>query len=260
MLKGLYTAYTGMLNEQHRMDTLTNNLANVDTVGFKKEGSTSETFKQVLAYKIKDTSEAPNVAKRMGMVAPGVKIGENYTDYTEGALKATGNTWDLAITGTGFFAIGSQNSQGEDVVRYTRAGSFVVDSEGVVKTEDGEYLLDNRGRQIRIKNRVDAVTIGDDGTIYQAGTAVGTVGITDFENYDYLSHYGETMFEPVEGARTIPTDAKVRSGFLENSNVNVVSEMVNMIAVQRQYDSNQKIITSYDESLDIAVNQLGRIG
>ena len=80
MVKGLYTAYTGMINEQHRMDTLTNNLANSATVGFKKEGATSQAFRDVLAYKIKDTSETPNLARRIGSMNMGVKIGENYTD------------------------------------------------------------------------------------------------------------------------------------------------------------------------------------
>ena len=112
MVKGLYTAYTGMINEQHRMDTLTNNLANSATVGFKKEGATSQAFRDVLAYKIKDTSETPNLARRIGSMNMGVKIGENYTDYGEGPLKETGNTYDLAITGPGFFAIEFTNKAG----------------------------------------------------------------------------------------------------------------------------------------------------
>ena len=131
MLKGLYTAYTGMINEQHRMDVMTNNLANADTNGYKKEGATSQAFDSMLAYKIKDLSEAGNLPKlisktkavdanevnneanpdylenrvtRVGMNM-GVKIGENYVDYSEGPIKETGNTFDLAISDRGFFAI-----------------------------------------------------------------------------------------------------------------------------------------------------------
>jgi len=259
MLKGLYTAYTGMINEQHRMDTLTNNLANADTVGFKKEGSTSQSFDEVLAFKIKDMTETPMLAKKIGSMSPGVKIGENYTDYSEGALKVTGNTWDLAIHGTGFFNIGFKNKAGEESTKYTRAGTFVLDDTGYVRTEDGDYLLDTRGRQIRIKNRQNPVTIADNGAIMQDGATIATIAVTDFENYDYLSHYGETMFDANEGIQEKKTDAKVLSGYLETSNMNVVNEMVNMIAVQRQYDANQKIITTYDSSLEIAVNQLGKI-
>ena len=89
MVKGLYTAYTGMLNEQHRMDVLTNNLANADTNGFKKEGATSQSFDAILAYKIKDSSEGYQLAKRIGYNHPGVKIGEGYTDFSQGPMKNT---------------------------------------------------------------------------------------------------------------------------------------------------------------------------
>lgn len=102
MLKGLYTAYTGMINEQHRMDTMTNNLANADTVGFKKEGATSQSFDRVLAVKIKDESVGLQNVKRLGYNNPGVKIGENYTDFTQGSFRVTDNTYDLAIAGEGF--------------------------------------------------------------------------------------------------------------------------------------------------------------
>ena len=117
MLKGLYTAYTGMINEQHRMDTMTNNLANATTNGFKKEGATSQSFDSVLAYKIKDTSEAGNLSKRLGSMSMGVKIGENYVDYSVGSFKETGNTLDLALSGSGFFTISFTNKAGETSVK-----------------------------------------------------------------------------------------------------------------------------------------------
>ena len=112
MVKGLYTAYTGMINEQNRMDVLTNNLANVDTNGYKKEGATSQAFDDVLMYKIKDLSEAGRLSKRIGTGNLGVKIGENYTDYSQGSLKITGNNCDFAITGDGFFNIEFTDKQG----------------------------------------------------------------------------------------------------------------------------------------------------
>ena len=105
MVKGLYTAWTAMINEQHRMDVATNNLANANTNGYKKEGSTQQTFDSQLALKIKDTSEPGSYPRRLGRIVPGVKTGEDYTDWSEGPMKSTGNTWDLAISGKGFFAI-----------------------------------------------------------------------------------------------------------------------------------------------------------
>ena len=105
MVKGLYTAYTGMINEQNRMDIMTNNLANASTVGYKKEGSTSQSFDDVLTVKIKDQSVGMRNVQRLGVKNPGVKIGENYTDYSQGSFRITGNTYDLALSGGGFFAI-----------------------------------------------------------------------------------------------------------------------------------------------------------
>ena len=121
MLKGLYTAYTAMVNEQHRLDTMTNNLANASTVGYKKEGATSQCFKDVLTVKIKDNYDGHHPgAKIIGRNNPGVKIGENYTDYTQGSFRITDNTYDLALAGDGFFAVEFTNKAGETSTMYTR--------------------------------------------------------------------------------------------------------------------------------------------
>ena len=111
MVKGLYTAYTGMINEQKRLDVISNNLANADTTGFKKEGTTSEAFDSVLAYKIKDTTD-PVKARNIGKMSLGVKIGESYTDFSEGSLRVTGNTYALALTDKGFFTVEFTNKNG----------------------------------------------------------------------------------------------------------------------------------------------------
>ncbi len=259
MLKGLYTAYTGMINEQHRMDTMTNNLANANTNGFKKEGATSQSFDSVLAYKIKDTSQAGNLPKRIGNMSLGVKIGENYVDYSEGPLKETGNVLDLALSSNGFFTIEYTNKAGETSTKYTRDGNFTMTSQGYLVTQDGDFVLGERGRRIRLDTTED-IGIDRRGNIYQDGELVASLQITDFEDYDYLERYGENYFEPVDGARTVETDTQVYSGYLELANISVVTEMVNMIAIQRQYDANQKVITTYDDTLDKAVNQTGRVG
>ncbi len=262
MYKGLYTAYTGLANEQNRMDVLTNNLANASTVGFKKEGATSQAFDSILSYKIKDTSEAPNIARRMGTVNLGVKIGENYTDYTQGSFRITGNTYDLALAGEGFFTVQFTNKAGETSTKYTRDGSFTLNRQGYLVTADDDYVMGMTGR-IRLDPLSEA-TIDETGTIYQNGAAVATLRITDFEDYDYLEKYGENYYQPIRDAagrttRNFISDAAVKSGYLEMANVQVVSEMVNMIAITRAYESNQKIIQTYDDTLDNAVNQIGRI-
>ena len=278
MLKGLYTAYTGMINEQHRMDVMTNNLANADTNGFKKEGTTSQAFDTVLAYKINDLSEPGNLPKNLGTAKTfdedsvdnpdrwvsrtgmnlGVKIGENYVDYSEGPIKETGNTFDLAISDRGFFAVEYTNKAGETSTKYTRDGNFTMDRQGYLVTQDGDFVLDENGRHIKM-NTALPVSIDRGGTITQEGTSVATIGLTDFEDYDYLERFGENYFQTVDGATEIDSEAQIYSGYLELSNISIVTEMVNMITLQRQYESNQKLITTYDETLDTAVNQLGKL-
>lgn len=257
MLKGLYTAYTGLRNEQYRMDIMSNNLANSSTVGYKKEGSTSQTFDAVLAYKLKDTTEVGNLPRRIGYNNPGVKIGEVYNDFTQGSFQITDNTFDLALSDNGFFTIEFTNKAGETSTKYTRAGDFTLNKDGFLVTKDGDYVLGTNGR-IRLDPNAEAA-VNKDGSITQNGAVVARLRITDFEDYDYLVKYGETYFEPVEGAETKASEAEVFSGYLEASNVQVVSEMVDMINITRAYESNQKIMQTYDSTLEVAVNQLGRI-
>ena len=257
MVKGLYTAYTGMINEQRRMDVLTNNLANADTTGFKKEGATSQSFESVLAYKIKDTTSVGRY-RRIGKMSLGVKTGETYTDFREGSLRQTENPFDLALTDSGFFAVEFTSKAGVTSTKYTRDGSFTLTSDGDLVTKDGDYVLDAGGRHIRLDPLSDAV-ITRDGTIYQNGNVAAVIQITDFENYDYLEHYGENDYQPVEGAVRAQPNAQVMQGYLEMANMQVVSEMVQMISVTRAYESNQKIIQTIDGSLEIAANQLGKL-
>ena len=258
MVKGLYTAYTGMVNEQNRMDIMTNNLANASTVGYKKEGSTSQSFDDVLTVKIKDQSVGMRNVQRIGIKNPGVKIGENYTDYSQGSFRITDNTYDLALSGDGFFAIEFTNKAGETDTKYTRAGQFTLNKDGYLVTEEGDYVLDTQNRRIRLNTLIDS-KITDDGTIYQNDRAVARIQVTDFADYDYLAKYGETYYQPIEGAQTTAANAQVKSGYLEMSNVQVVSEMVNLISITRAYESNQKVVQTIDGTLDVAANQIGKL-
>ncbi len=257
MVKGLYTSATGMINEQRRVDVLANNLANSSTTGFKAEGSTSESFYDVLAYKIKDTSE-PFAARRLGAMNLGVKIGETYTDYSEGSFINTGNDYDMALSGKGFFAIEFTGKDGTVSTKYTRAGDFIVNSAGNLVNKNGDYVLDTAGQHITLDPLVKP-TMGLDGTIYQNGNAVATIQIQDFEDYNYLKKYGENYYDVIEGATPIDSVATIYNGMLEASNVQTVKEMVNLINYQRAYETNQKMIQAHNETLEVAVNDLGKV-
>lgn len=255
MVRGLYTAYTGMMNQQARLDVITNNLANASTVGYKKEGSTSQAFDSMYTQKIKDGSEY-YINRTIGKESLGVKIGETYTDYTQGSFKVTGNTYDLALEGDGFFNVSYTSKSGVTTTRYTRDGSFSVNNENMLVTEDGDYLLGEGGR-IQVPHGAK-ITVDEEGNIYADDEYVDKLKITDFKDYNYLQKFGENLYTAVDGATEKTADCKVRQGYLEMSNINVISEMVEMITISRAYESNQKAIQTIDSSLEKSVN-LGKL-
>lgn len=264
MVKGLYTAYTGMLNEQNRLDILSNNLANADTNGYKKEGTTSQTFADELAIKIKDTSYY-SMPQRLGTMSMGVHIGETYTDYSQGNFSVTENTTDFALDGDGFFAIAYTDKAGNTSVKYTRDGAFVVNTAGYLVTKDGDFVLNQNGalngdpaQRIQLDPNAE-ITVDEDGNIYQNNVQVATLGVVDFEDYNYLAKYGENMYDLVDGGVRVASDAAVNQGCIEASNINIVSEMVDMITITRAYQAGQKVINAIDETLDKAVNQVGKV-
>lgn len=264
MVKGLYTAYTGMVNEQKRLDILANNLANADTNGYKKEGTTSQTFADELAVRIKDTSYYGQ-PKRLGTMSMGVHIGETYTDYSQGNYKITDNQTDFALDGNGFFAVSYTDKAGNTSVKYTRDGAFIVNTQGYLVTKDGDFVLNadgarnaNPNARIRVNPNLPLL-VTQDGNIYQNNEVVGTIGTVDFADYNYIAKFGENLYDIVNGAQAIESNARIDQGCIETSNVNVVSEMVNMITISRAYQAGQKVINSIDNTLEKAVNQVGRV-
>lgn len=247
MVRGLYTAYTGLRNQEYRLDTLTNNLANSATTGYKKEGTTTESFEDLMMSKLKDGSEG-YIDREIGKVTLGVKIGENYTDYEQGSLKETGNYFDLAISGRGFFELAFKNRAGEDLIKYSRDGSLTLNKEGFLVTKDGDYVQGQNGN-IQVSTTAKIV-IDDQGNIFENGQRKDKIKLTDFEDYNYLKKYGENMYEEVEGAVKKDSTASVIQGFLEMSNVNVITEMIEMITITRQFETNQKFVQTVDTSLE----------
>ncbi len=267
MVKGLYTAYTGMVNEQRRMDVMTNNLANSATTGYKKEALVAQAFDERLAIKIKDTSEFANRPTGIGYISMGTKVGETYTNWDQGAFQITDKDSDVALGGRGFFAIEFTNKAGETSIKYTRDGSFVVDSEGYLRTVDGDYVLNADGAtgsqagdgfRVQIDPNLK-YAIATDGTISQNNEEVATIGVIDIDNYDYINKYGENLYDLIPGGNIVESDAIVQQGMLETSNVNVIDEMVSMITIARAYEAGQKMIQAEDSTLEKTANQIGRV-
>jgi flagellar basal-body rod protein FlgG len=285
MVKGLYTAYTGMINEQQRMDIETNNLANANSTGFKEERSVSTSFRDLLGLKIKDYSDAPWTARRLGLINPGVKVAGTYTNFEQGGLSSTGNDFDLALNngipdrnsdsvndnmgagGNAFFATSytSDQPEGGALIKYTRDGNFTLTQDGYLVTSEGNYVLDVNNNPIQMDPLQDT-TIQQDGSIMQNGNVVATIQVASFNNTQFLQRYQDNSFIIGDGEAEVVSvtaaeaNATVNQGFLETSNISVVDEMVNIIAIQKNYETNAKAAQAEDETLDIAVNQLGKIG
>lgn len=251
MTRALYTGFTGMVNEQKRLDIIANNIANAATVGYKGENVTSQSFEDVLTLKIRDNSEY-YLDRPVGNMSLGVRIGEVYTDFTQGSLRETSNTYDLAVEGKGFFEI-----REGDNIRYTRDGIFKMTQDGFIVDADGNHVQAEGGD---LQVPVDAtIAIKVDGSVYANGVYVDTVKLVDFEDYDYLEKVGDVSYKPVDGAVSFDATGVIRQGYTEQSNINAVSEMVDMIAITRAYEANQKVIHTEDSLLEKAVNQIGKV-
>ena len=258
MLRGLYTAYTGMRNEQKRLDVISNNIANAATVGYKTESVSNQSFDHALTLRIKDQT-TPFKNDVIGGMSLGVKIGEVYTDYGQGSLNETENKFDLAIAGKGFFTMGVTDANGRTTTKYTRDGSFTMTYDGYVVNSNGDNLLDVNGNPVRVNPRATDISIDLDGTIYADNEYMGRIRLVDFQDYDYIAKYGDNMYDIVDGATQIGATGTIRQGFLEQSNVDTVSEMVDLITVTRAYEANQKMIRTMDSMADKAVNDVGRV-
>lgn len=257
MVRGLYTGWTGMANEQKRLDIISNNLANAATVGYKKDNVTNQSFDNFLTLKIKDASELYN-NRPIGTMNLGVKLGEVYTDYKQGSLRETGNTFDLAIEGKGFFKVSTVDAAGNQAIKYTRDGSFTLNQDGKVVDVSGNSLMGESG-EITLPANASDIAIDTDGSIFADGVYIDKIITTDFEDYNYLKKQGDNMYTALDGAGAVTGTASIRQGYTEQSNVNVITEMVDMIAVSRAYEANQKVIQTIDGTLDLAVNSVGKV-
>ncbi len=261
MVRGLYAAWTGMVNEQKRLDVISNNMANSNTTGYKKQNVTSQSFDDELAVRINDNNRDTTSRYPIGYMNLGVKIGETYHDFSQGSLRETGNTYDLALSGDGFFTIQTTNKQGETTTKYTRDGSFTVNTDGYLVTKDGDYVLDTNGERIQIPGAQTAQNVAFDlhGNLTVDGQQIATLGIASFANPQALLLYGENMYDATQAAGLQASTASVNQGYLEMSNTNVIEEMVDMITITRAYEAGQKMIQTVDNTLQKAANDIGRV-
>ncbi len=233
MLKSILYSQSGLENNARSLDVISNNLANANSVGFKR----SIVFNQTL----KNANEPPNRET----------LPSELVDFTQGKLRETGNPLSVALVGEGFFTV--QTDQG---TFYTRQGNFTLNNEGYLTTENGDFIVGEAG-PIQLDQDFN---IQDDGAISVKGSIVDYFEIVKFRNPQQLRRVGNGYFKAADNAimEKVTDQVQVKSGYLEDSNVNTLEEMVNMIEVYRQFEANQKALRTQDESLEKAVNDVGR--
>lgn len=258
MLRGLYTAYTGMAAEQNRLDVISNNLANSATIGYKRESIVNQSFAEELTIKIRDGSEA-YLNRPVGTMSLGTKTGEVYTHFTQGSLRETSAPYDLAIQGDGFFQVRMTNKNGEDTIRYTRNGNFKMTQDGFIVDTEGNHLQSDSGDLVVPTNVAD-IKIDQMGYVTADGMVIDHISLVDITDRDYLEKFNDCYYTALEGADIVNSDGTIEQGYTEQSNVNVISEMVHMIAITRAYEAGQKMIQTEDDLMRQMATDVGRVG
>lgn len=260
MIRALYSAASGMLAQQVNIDTISNNLANVNTTGFKKGRAE---FQELLYAQIRPPINSEAVAISVGQ---GSRLSSIQRIFAGGTMQATGNTFDIAIQGDGFFQV----LRADGSIAYTRDGAFRLDSERRLVTAAGDWVLGENDEPLVIPQSAVNTEIGADGTVRYTDTSdpsgnttavVGRISLALFPNPAGLFSEGENLFRSSDASGApfvvLPGDkdvGRLAQGFLEASNVQVVEEMVNLITAQRAYEINSKAIQSADDMMGIANN------
>lgn len=249
MIRGLYTSASGMLAESLRNDVVANNLANVNSAGYKKDTAAFKSFPEVLMQRLRDKADNGN-NPAIGKLGFGAIVDEVATIYTPGQLKQTENPFDVALEGDNYFTVETPNGN-----MYTKNGSFGLDGNGYLVTAQGNYVLGQKGR---IKVVGQNFNVSQNGQVSVDGLNVDSLRISSFGNpRTELKKVGDNLFT---GNTPLPqVQGRVLQGYLESSNVNAVNEMVDLITIMRSYEANQKAIQAHDSTLDKAVNTVGSL-
>jgi flagellar basal-body rod protein FlgG len=281
VVKGIYTAASGMRAQQWRLDAVANNLANVNTDGYKRDQVAFKANPEMLLRRLDDDGVwrhpfgSADAMPIIGKLGTGVEVNELFVVHTQGAFKETENDFDAALSGKGFFTVTTPYGE-----RYTRNGSFQLGKEGYLETKEGYPVL---GQDGPIRIQANNFKIDKEGNIWinaeyaddpttmvsrednEWGQVVllDTLRLVGFERERYLKKMGSSFYradefsgEPIE--LEPENRPEVYQGFVEAANVEPVAEMVQMIEVNRAYEANQKVIQSHDSLLGTLINQYAR--
>ena len=278
MLRGIYTGAAGMVAQMHRMDALSNNLANVDLNGYKRDTSIHKSFPELLIRRMADDGVyifpmgSADIAPIVGKLGLGVEQNEVFTSFTQGAPKITDNKFDLMLDGKGFFVIDTPLGE-----RFTRNGAFTLGKEGMLLTKEGYPVLGENGPIFIKENNFEIDKLGrifvnkalpeDPERLismrenqWEETVQIDTLRVVDFEQERYLRKQGSSFWvDTEESGPAIQISAEkfpnVLQGFIEASNVSAVEEMVKMIEVNRAYEANQRAVSNHETITGKLINE-----
>jgi len=261
MIKGLYTSAAGMLPLAYRQDLIANNLANVNTSGYKQDRAFVHELINADLYLnehgIASTGQPPRLVNVMppayrAAVGNASQVIVHQTDFTRGKMEVTGNDLNLAIEGDGFFTV--DTPQGD---QYTRSGYFSINADGELVTADGYTVLGEAGP---INVQGGKIIVQHNGDVLVNDGPRGTLRITDFNKPYRMTKTADNLFIPEAGAAEQEAeDFVIRQGVLEQANSHSIDQMVKMIEILRLFELNQRAIRLQDETLQQAVTQIGRV-
>ena len=276
MITGLYAAASGMIVQEKVQDTIAQNMAGSMMPGSRREEVVIRSFPDAMLYEtyrgLTKSTDKPRYSHAIGRVGTGAGVDWTYVDHTEGVSRYTGNPTDLLINGDGFFTVKTP-----DGIRFTRGGSFIVDQNGFLVTPDGTQLV---GQGVNAGRAPSPIQVGTEefyvdgwGKIYvkrpdpatgiMRDTLIDQIRVVDFENKDRLFREPGNLFRLEEGDLDnvkIPERYSVHQGYLEGSNSVPTTEMVKLIDAFRTFEANARVVRSLDQTLQRAVNDVGRVG
>ncbi len=255
MLYGLYLSATGVMTNSYRQDVISNNLANAQTVGFKKDLTM---FRQ----RATAAQEQPGLMNFTNPTMEGIGGGmfaePTTLDTSPGSMETTGNKTDAAIDGSGYFTVDDHGT-----TRLTRNGQFMIRQDGTLITANGTNLpvLDTVGNPIKLDGTLSGKTeIGRDGTITQDNKPIAKLGVVDVPDPSKLKNQSGTLLSYPQLADLTPSTSPIRSETVENANVDPATELTALMETQRQLEANANMIHYQDSTLDKLVNTVGKVG
>lgn len=252
MIRGLYASASGSIASETRLATLMNNIANVQTTGYKQDKTTASGFHEMLVSRLSSSELDPLDGTELGLVSTATGVGVPTIDFSQGPLVDTGRALDLALSGPGFLAV--QTPEG---VRYTRFGSLQTDADGTLVQPDGNPVLGVDGP---IRVGPGTLRVDDNGDVHVDGQLAGRLRLVEIAP-EAVAKAGENYFEALDPAAVRPaSETAINQGYLEGSNVDVTRTTVELMELIRSYSATQQALRMQDQVLASTVNEIGKLG